>query len=510
MTERFRQLSPSEFFYRNREIAGFSNPARAVYQTIRELVENSLDATEMHGILPEIKLEIDEDSEGRVRICVEDNGVGITPVEVPNVFGRVFYGSKYVLRQSRGIFGLGIKMAVLYAQLTTGQPVKVRTSTRRSKFVYEYELMINVEKNMPVIKRLSVIRNDGKWHGTRVELVIRGSWSQARKRVEEYIRRTAIIAPYATLIVTAPDLSLKFERTSTELPPAPLTGKPHPRGVDIEMLKRMIEETGKNTTLLEFIVENFDGVGEATARKFCEWSNFNCETKVKNLKVEEIEILATKMREYDGWRRPKASTLSPLGEELLVKGVKGVLNPEYVTAVSRPPSSYAGHPFVVEVALAYGGSIPPLEEPLLYRFANRIPLLYDEGVDVSAKVLQRIDWKTYKVEFPAPLAIITHVCSTKVPFKGVGKEAVADVPEVESEIEAGIRECARRLRAHLSKLERLFEAKRWEVTVSKYAGEVARSLSYITGVDQGVLLGKLLELVRTRVAGGEGGERRHA
>lgn len=510
MTERFRQLSPSEFFYRNREIAGFSNPARAVYQTIRELVENSLDATEMHGILPEIKLEISEDVEGRVRICVEDNGVGITPVEVPNVFGRVFYGSKYVLRQSRGIFGLGIKMAVLYAQLTTGQPVKVRTSTRRSKFIYEYELMINVEKNIPVVKRLSVTRNDSKWHGTRVELAIRGSWSQAKKRVEEYIRRTAIIAPYATLVVSAPDLNLTFERTSTELPPAPLTGKPHPRGVDVEMLKRMIEEVGKNKTLLEFLIENFDGVGEVTARKFCEWSGFDCETKIKNLKAEDIEILATKMQEYNGWRRPKASTLSPLGEELLVKGVKGVLNPEFVTAVSRPPSSYAGHPFVVEVALAYGGSIPSLEEPLLYRFANRIPLLYDEGVDVSTKVLQRIDWKTYRVEFPAPLAIVTHVCSTKVPFKGVGKEAVADVPEVESEIEAGIRECARRLRAHLSRLERLYEAKRWEVTVSKYAGEVAGSLSYVAGVDKEVLHSKLLELVRARVAVGENGGRRRA
>ena len=501
MAERYRQLSPSEFFYRNREIAGFSNPARAVYQTVRELVENSLDATEMHGILPEIKLEISEDADGRVRVCVEDNGVGIPPAEVPNVFGRVFYGSKYVLRQSRGVFGLGVKMAVLYAQLTTGQPTRVKTATRRSKYIYEYELMIHVERNIPVIKSLRVFRNDSKWHGTRVELTIRGSWSQAKKRVEEYIRRTAMIAPYATIVVAAPDLNLRFERSSTELPPTPVAGKPHPRGVDVEMLKAMIEKAGRDTTLLEFLVENFDGVGEATARKFCAWSGFNCEAKIKNFKTEEIEMLAAKMQEYDGWRRPKASTLSPLGETLLVKGVKAILNPEFVTAVSRPPSSYAGHPFIVEVALAYGGSIPPLEEPLLYRFANRIPLLYDEGVDVSTKVLKKIDWKTYKVEFPAPLAIITHVCSTKVPFKGVGKEAVADVPEVESEIEAGIRECARRLRAHLSRLERLLELKRWEVTITKYAGEVASSLSYVTGVDRETLLSKLLELVRTRAAG---------
>ncbi|MCS7104521.1 MAG: DNA topoisomerase VI subunit B [Thermofilaceae archaeon] len=503
MSERYRQLSPSEFFYRNREIAGFSNPVRAVYQTIRELVENSLDATEMHGLLPEIKIEVRDEGEEKVTISVEDNGVGISPLEVPNVFGRVFYGSKYVLRQSRGVFGLGVKMAVLYAQMTTGQPVKVRTATRRSKFVYEYQVAINIEKNMPTIKSLAIMKNEDGWHGTRVELSMKGNWIQAKKRVEEYIRRTAIIAPYATIIVDAPDFSFRFERSSTKLPPTPITGKPHPHGVDIELLKKIIEGSKKTTYLFDFLIKNFDGVGPATAKKFFDTFGLNPDLKVKDLKIDEIEDLANKMQVFDDWRRPKHTTLSPLGEELLVKGVKAVLNPSFVTAVSRPPSSYAGHPFIVEVALAYGGSISPMDEPMLLRFANRIPLLYDEGVDVSTKVLGKIDWKTYKIDFPSPLAVVTHVCSTKVPFKGVGKEAVADVPEVESEIESGLRECARRLRTHLSRLERLFEVKRWEITVSKYVDEVSSSLSYVTGVDHGLLQSKLLALIKARVMAGD-------
>ncbi|MCD6358219.1 MAG: DNA topoisomerase VI subunit B [Thermoproteales archaeon] len=500
MRERYEQLSPSEFFYRNREVAGFSNPTRAVYQAVRELVENALDATEMYGLLPDVKIEVGEEADGRVRICVEDNGVGVSALEVPNVFGRVFYGSKYVLRQARGVFGLGVKMAVLYAQLTTGQPVRIRTATRKSPFIYEFDVLIDVERNLPVIRNLRVLRNVDGWHGTRVELLLRGNWQQARRRVEEYIRRTAMITPYATITFRCPQSSLTFERSSSKLPPAPAVGKPHPKGVDVEMLRRMVERCRRGATLAKFLSTHFDGVGPITAQKFCEWAGFDPNMEVKELRVEDLEELAAKMQAYGGWRRPRPITLSPLGEELLIRGVKSVLKPEFATAVTRPPSSYAGHPFIVEVAIAYGGEVPPAEEPILYRFANRIPLLYDEGVDVAKKVVRKIDWSVYKVKMPAPLAVVTHICSTKVPFKGVGKEAVADVPEVERELEMGLRECARRLRRHLSRLERMMEVKRWEVTMRKYVDEVARAIGYVTGDGEDLLRRRLLELIKSRLA----------
>ncbi|RLE78822.1 MAG: DNA topoisomerase VI subunit B, partial [Thermoprotei archaeon] len=189
-------------------------------------------------------------------------------------------------------------------------------------------------------------------------------------------------------------------------------------------------------------------------------------------------------------------TLSPLGERLLKEGVKNILKPEFVTAVTRPPSSYGGNPFIVEVALGYGGEIPSSDAPLLLRFANRIPLLYDEGADVSKKVINSIDWNIYKIKFPAPLAIVTHVCSTKVPFKGVGKEAIADVPEVEKEIKIAIREAARRLKRHLSRIEKMFEIKRREVTIKRYMNEVSRSLSYISGIEEEKLKDLLLRILK--------------
>ena len=496
--EKYEGLSPAKFFYRNREIAGFSNPARALYQTVRELIENSLDATETHEILPRISVSVeplDSDPE-KIRVRVEDNGIGVPLREVPNVFGKVFYGSKYVIRQTRGIFGLGVKMAVLYSQITTATPIYVKSSTTKSRVIYEYKLFIDIERNIPLITDLNVYKKKGDWHGTVVELVIRGNLSQVKKRIEEYVKRTALIAPYATISLIMPDGEQRYKRVSRKLPEPPKIGKLHPRGVDIEMLKSLIRKVNSKVTLLDLLSTYFDGVGRITAEKFCKWAGFDPDLKVRKLSLSDLEELANKMREYDSWRRPKPITLSPLGEKLLKEGVKNILKPEFVTAVTRSPSSYGGNPFIIEVAIAFGGKIPSSESPVLLRFANRIPLLYDEGADVSRKVVNSIDWSIYKIKFPAPLAVVTHICSTKVPFKGVGKEAIADVPEVERELKIAIREAGRRLKRYLTRIEKMYELKRREVTIKKYLNEVSRSLSYISGINEDKIkdvLAKMLE-----------------
>jgi len=356
--ERFRGLSPAEFFHRNKEIAGFANPARALYQTVRELVENSLDATENHGILPKIYIGIEQEpgSENRVTVTVADNGIGIPLHEVPNVFGRVFYGSKYVIRQSRGVFGLGVKMAVLYAQMTTGKPIYVRTAPLDSPVEGEYYLQIDISRNIPHVMRMRLRRKERNWHGTVVRLTLEGSWQLARKRILEYVRRTALITPYASIRLKTPEEDLIFRRVTRELPTPPSTGLYHPRGVDIEVLKEMLRSLNSaNLTLREFLTRNFEGVGEKSAESFLRWAGFDPEMRVKELRVEHLEQLATKMKEYDKWRRPRPYTLSPLGARLLEEGVKRILAPDFVAAVTRPPSSYGGHPFIVEVAVAYGG-----------------------------------------------------------------------------------------------------------------------------------------------------------
>jgi DNA topoisomerase-6 subunit B len=483
--EKFREMSVAEFFAKYREVAGFSNPARALYQTVRELVENSLDATDGHGIAPEVRIYIErvDGDRGWCRVTVEDNGIGVPPTVMPEAFGKVLFSSKYVLRQTRGMYGLGVKAAVLYGQVTTGNPVEVQSTTRGSSYIYAKKLYIDMKRNEPVILEEAQFKKNVSWHGTRVSLIIECDWQRAKSRILEYIRRTAIIAPYADVLIQTPDGEvLYFPRTTRKMPKPPKTAKPHPHGVDVETLKTMLKAT-KAKTLLEFLEVEFQSVGRQSALEFLKSIGLRPAMKPKQLLKGEngalVVAMVEAMRSFK-FRAPRSDCLSPLGEELIKVGLKRMFNPEWVDAVTRPPRAYQGHPFIVEVGMAYGGSIQPSEEPLLLRYANKIPLLYEEREDVSYKVLSDVNWKQYDVEMPAPLVVLVHVVSTKVPYKGVGKESISDVPELEAEIRNGVLELARRLKRFIAAKEREAEVMRKILVLSKYIPEIARSLKVLS------------------------------
>ncbi|MET1129229.1 MAG: DNA topoisomerase VI subunit B [Thermoproteota archaeon] len=501
--EKFRSMTPSQFFYEYREIAGFGTPSRALYQTVRELVENALDATDVHGILPEVSVIIETvDGEANFyRVTVEDNGIGIDPQHVPYAFGQVLYSSKYRLRQARGRFGLGAKMAILYGQIKTGYPVEVYTSPKGSSKIYYFKLKIDIQRNRPIVLAKGEAPNPNGWHGTRVSLVVEGDWGRARQKIHEYIRRTAIAAPYANITFVDPDGNIiVYKRSINKIPRPPKEVKPHPHGVDIELLRQLIKRTNAST-LLDFLVEAFQGVGRKSAEKFLKYARLDPSTDPRTLSDRRLERLARKLREFPHFRPPSADALSPLGPEVIEAGLKSVLRPEFVVAVTRRPRAYEGHPFIIEVGLAYGGEIPPSNEPILLRYANKIPLLYDEKSDVAWKVVDpnNFDWKNYMVTFPAPLAVLTHIASTKVPYKGVGKESVADVPEIEAELRNALREACRRLREYLLKKKREEEAVRRVITFVKYTPEVAKSLAVILGAREDEIQELLLQTIRRRL-----------
>ncbi|MCD6324283.1 MAG: DNA topoisomerase VI subunit B [Desulfurococcales archaeon] len=499
--ERFRALTPSEFFYRNKELAGFSNPARALYQTVRELIENALDATDSHMIRPVIKVVVRREGEDRFfSVTVEDNGIGIPPAHVPQAFGQLLYSSKYVLRQTRGMFGLGAKMAVLYGQMTAGKPVEVVTSTILSKRIHHFKVSINIKSNTPSIVKKGSYSKLSEWHGTSVRIYLEGDWMRSKSKIYEYLKRTAIIAPYADIIFEDPEGNvLYFERSISKLPIPPREVKPHPKGVDLEMLKMMASAT-KAKTLKDFLVKEFQSVGEVTALRIISRAGLDPRKSPKSLRGHEVERLVRAIKEDDKIKPPKGDHLSFVGPEIIEAGLKAVLKPEFVAAVTRKPSVYGGHAFIVEAGIAYGGEIQPSDKPVLYRYANKIPLLYDEGSDVSRKVIDTIDWGVYGVSFPAPLAVLVHICSTKVPYKGVGKESVADVPEVQKEIELAVREVARRLRRYLMKKRREREEAERAVAIVKYIPELVRSLKKIVGdVKEDMLEKELLKMVNMKL-----------
>ena len=527
--ESFRAISPSEFFYRNKELAGFSNPARALYQSVRELTENALDATDAHGILPEINISIDKSdnqSEDIYSIAVQDNGIGIPPHYVPQAFGMVLFSSKYTLRQTRGMFGLGAKMVVLYGQITVGKPVEVITSPIKSSWIYGFKIMIDIKNNEPIVLERSSWRKESEWHGTAVKVSILGDWQRSKSKIIDYIKRTHVIAPYATIYFKDPEGKIYLLKRVTDLiPKPPRETKPHPIGVDLEMLKMMLSMT-KRKTLLEFLENDFQGIGRKTAenilknvvlgdgekagelsqeeeKRLAEAISRWGSKSPRRLSQEEIERLAEAIKKYNGFRRPSADHLSPIGDKILRIGLSSMFKPEFADVVTRKPTSYAGHAVIVETGIAYGGSIPMANDPteiLMLRFANKTPLLYDEGSDVSFKIISSMDWREYEVEFPAPIAVLVHICSTKIPYKGVGKESIADVPEIEAEIRNGLREVARKLRNYLSRKKREEEVARRAYSIIKYIPEISRSLSAIVGMGSSEdVEEKLLLLARSKL-----------
>lgn len=487
--ERYREMSVAEFFAKNKELAGFANPVRALYQTIRELVENALDATDTHEILPRIYISIHEveaytgddgKTRKRYRVTVEDNGIGVPPTVMADAFGRVLFSSKYVIRQTRGMYGLGVKAAVLYGQMTAGKPVEVISSAVSSEYVYMKRLYIDTRKNEPRVVEEGQWRKRGNWHGTRVSIVLEGDWSRARSKILEYIRRTAVIAPYAEIVFEAPDGSIYyFPRETTKMPPPPREAKPHPHGVDLEQMK-VILQTTTSKTIEDVLVNEFQSVGRITARAFLEYAGLNPKLAPRELLKKENQATLTRlvdsMKSYTKFRAPRSDYLSPIGEELIRIGLKRMFKPEWVGAVTRSPKAYQGHPFIVEAGIAFGGEIQPREEPLLLRYANKIPLLYEEREDVAYKVVSSINWRLYNVDFPAPLVVLIHVASTKVPYKGVGKESISDVPEIEAEMKNAVQEVARKLKIYLSRKKREEEVRKKIITIAKYIPEVARSL----------------------------------
>ena len=244
--ETFNQISPSEFFYRNRDLAGFSNPTRSLYTAVREFVENSLDACDHSGIFPNIHMTIkavnpEKPDPKQYILTVKDNGPGIPPKHVPLAFGTVLYGSKFGLKQARGMFGLGATMAILYGQITTNKPVKVK-SNADGKTRHDYEMLLDIQKNKPVI-----LKNEEKLNsetGLSVSICLEGDYAKAGTKIRDYVYQTSLITPYATITFDDPK-GEKFNHKAIirSMPSAPTIISPHPYGIDVETIRRMLVDT---------------------------------------------------------------------------------------------------------------------------------------------------------------------------------------------------------------------------------------------------------------------------
>jgi DNA topoisomerase-6 subunit B len=262
LAESQRSISIAEFFEKNKQMLGFDSGAKALVTAVKEAVDNALDATEEAGILPDIYVEIEEVG-GYYRLVVEDNGPGITKEQVPKVFGKLLYGSRFHTRaQTRGQQGIGISAAVLYSQLTSGKPAKITSKTENGGGARYFELTIDTDTNEPEIE----VESDATWerpHGTRIEVEMEGNM-RARRQLHNYIKYTAVVNPHARVEFHEPNDSFKFERATDELPPETEEIRPHPHGVELGTLLKMLDGT-ESYSLSGFLQEEFTRVGAKTA-----------------------------------------------------------------------------------------------------------------------------------------------------------------------------------------------------------------------------------------------------
>ncbi len=378
-----RDISVSEFFAKNRHLLGFDSPRKALLTSVKEAVDNALDACEEAGILPEIWVRIEQvgESGARYRMSVQDNGPGIVSRQIPLIFGKLLYGSKFHrLRMSRGQQGIGISAAGMYGVLTTGKPVKIVSKIDAKKPAHYYELRIDTKTNQPEIlngKGEGVDIPAGKggaelmkkhaieWvaendlgepvqHGTRVTIEMEAKFQRGRGSVEEYLEQTAIANPHARIHFAGPDGSERLlERANEELPPEPKEIKPHPYGVELGRLVTMLQEHPR-ITLAQFLTQSFSRVSAGTARKLCEAAKLSTRVSAGKLGRGEADAIYRAIQET---RIPPPATdcIVPIGEQRLLAGLRQVVPGEFFTAATRPPAVYRGNPFQIEAALAYGG-----------------------------------------------------------------------------------------------------------------------------------------------------------
>ncbi len=490
MAERQREISISEFFSKNRHLLGFDNPQKALLTAVKEAVDNSLDACEEAGFLPSIRIAIRQVGEDRFRVSVEDNGPGIVKAQIPKIFGKLLYGSKFhTLKQARGQQGIGISAAGMYGLLTTGKSIVITSRTGAGKPAHYYEIQIDTRKNTPQIITDRIIDWEPP-HGTRVEIELIGTYKKGRHSVEDYVRQTAIANPHCEIFYTPPDADepMHLVRGSDLLPPEPREIRPHPYGVELGVLIRMMKETSARQ-LGAALQKDFSRVSAKIAAEICKAAGLRPSANPHTLQGQETERL---YKAINGVKimSPATNCLSPIGEEQILAGLRKEIDADFFTAITRAPAVYRGNPFQIEVGLAYGGRLPGDELVDLLRFANRVPLQYQQSACAITKAVLGIDWRSYglpqsKGALPTgPVALFVHMASVWVPFTSESKESVAPYPEILRELRLALQECGRKLATHIRAHRRAAEEEKKKSYIEKYIPHIGIALREILALSE--------------------------
>jgi DNA topoisomerase-6 subunit B len=496
-----KQISISEFFEKNKHFLGFDTHQRAIITAVKEAVDNSLDACEEGRILPEIRVEIKRLEGDRLELVTQDNGPGIPRDSIANVFGKFLLGSRFhAIRQTRGQQGIGITGVVMYAQLTTGSTTTVLSKIETESTAVKVDLALDTKNNRALRSNEDRIPME-EWfeesgmeslHGLRIKTVMAAKYQRGRQSVHQYLRMTSIVNPHATirLKVIGKDGEIIDEgewiRTTKILPRPVVEIRPHPHGMQFGTLQRMLKNT-KERNVKSFLRKEFEKVSPLVSKKILEYAEIDEKRRPSGLSVEGIQNLLSAFMAVK-IQAPPTDCLSPIEDLLIKKGLEKAIDSRYASTVTRTPTVSQGNPFQVEVGLVFGGDLPSDGSVEVLRFANRVPLMYQQGGCLLTKGIESIDWRRYGLEQTGgkgvpkgPAAILVHLASTNVQFTSEAKEAVSENEEVLDELRRALFEVGRGLQGHRKRIGQREKSREKFDLINKILPEIASKSSSMLG-----------------------------
>jgi DNA topoisomerase VI subunit B len=486
----YNRKAESEFFVDNSALAGFTGE-RILYMSVRELIENSLDSCEINHILPVIHLSLKplDPLNDLWTISCKDNGIGIPSEKVPVAVCSFLTSGKYVEKQQRGLFGVGLKMIAAFSTKDTDHPLKVWSKSEEESEFY-FDLRTDIGTNKPITLFKKNVKNDESQiegnSGFKVQAILRAKLSPVTKnKIYDYISQTSIVNPYAIIVFETDEGKVTFKRRTETMPSPSLEVLPHPSDMDLKTLKKAILNFMNQKTTLQGILSNsFQKMSNDKAKDIVNGAGLAAKPADQYDEHELIKVV--NICKHTKFQSPNTDHLSPIGEKILTVGMTSeysiiqnkvttnsgsqthltakILKPA-LTAYSSRICVVNNRPTIVECGIAYGGDIPSFK---LYRFANKIPLLYDEGSDVAREVISEvginkmgISKKEVKEQFSnvetrsdrtveyLPIHIFFHICSTKIPYKTAGKESIASEGDLKKYMKSCLSDLYRKVSAQI-------------------------------------------------------------
>ncbi len=553
---RYDRKAESEFFVDNSALAGFTTE-RILYMAVRELIENALDSCETGHILPTISLSLKtiDPANDLWMITCEDNGIGVPSDKVPLAVCSFLMSGKYVEKQQRGLFGVGLKMIAAFSTKDTVHPLKVWSKSVEENSEHYFELRTDINTNKPIVLAERTVKGEESRiagaSGFRVEAVLRSKLSQitrinAKSKINDYISQTSVVNPYAVIEYETDEGKVRFDRRTRAMPQPAKEVLPHPADMDLKTLKKAIMNfMNQKTTLQGMLSSSFQKMSSEKAKSIIAAAGL--ENKLAD-KYDENELFrVVNVCKQTNFQQANTDHLSPIGEEILTAGMTSeymiitskaeapgngqgapsdqpqrpqisvkVLKPA-LTAYSSRTCVINNRPTIVECGIAYGGDIPSFK---LYRYANKIPLLYDEGSDVAKEVVSEVEInkmgitkKEAKEQFAnpearsdravelLPLHIFFHLCSTKIPYKTAGKESIASEGDLKKYMKFCLSDLYRKVSAQIRKELRMKDAQSRLNLYKHYIPLIVSAISESIRVDSNKLASAFAELAEKHVKG---------